>query len=197
MLQSLLFDFLIFFLKSSFSWSLLFMVITSLTQFCMLQNRESALEQGAELYNSVPSVNIWCRTECRSTLSDRGCVYRMKRAGSSTEPWGTPYNKERWLRFHDPRHGLMQTLTKDLLSVIVSSVQVKMVSMRSEKPICAPPRLSDVSRTLPLKRFQCSSDWRWSSLVLLRKIVLALPLSTLLSSQAIDGVVSLALCSQG
>ena len=52
-----------------------------------------------------------------------------------------------------------------------SSVQLKMVSMRSEKPICAPPRLSEVSPTLPLKRFQCSSDWRWPSLVLSRKIV--------------------------
>ena len=39
------------------------------------------------------------------------------------------------------------------------SVQFKMVSMRSEKPICAPPLLSDVSQTAPLKRlFQCSSD---------------------------------------
>ena len=33
------------------------------------------------------------------------------------------------------------------------SVQFKMVSMCSEKPICAPPRLSEVSSTLPLKRF--------------------------------------------
>ena len=39
-----------------------------------------------------------------------------------------------------------------------SSVQFKMVSMRSEKPMCAPPRLSEVSPTLPLKQFQCSSD---------------------------------------
>ena len=44
--------------------------------------------------------------------------------------------------------------------------------MRSEKPICAPPRLSEVSPTLPLKRFQCPSDWQWPSLVLSRKIVL-------------------------
>ena len=35
------------------------------------------------------------------------------------------------------------------------SVQFKMVSMRSEKPICARPRLSEVSPKLPLKRFQC------------------------------------------
>ena len=41
-----------------------------------------------------------------------------------------------------------------------------MVSLRSDKPICAPPRLSEVSPTLPLKRFQCSSDWRWPFLVL-------------------------------
>ena len=32
-----------------------------------------------------------------------------------------------------------------------------MVCMRSDKPICAPPRLSEVSPTLPLKRFQCHS----------------------------------------
>ena len=44
--------------------------------------------------------------------------------------------------------------------------------MRSEKPICAPPRLSEVSPTLPFKRFQCPSDWQWPSLVLWRKIVL-------------------------
>ena len=30
--------------------------------------------------------------------------------------------------------------------------------MLSEKAICAPPRLSAVSLTLPLKQFQCSSD---------------------------------------
>ena len=44
-------------------------------------------------------------------------------------------------------------------------------SMRSENPICVPPCLSEVSPTSPLKRFQCSSDWRWPSLVLWRKIV--------------------------
>ena len=38
-----------------------------------------------------------------------------------------------------------------------SSVHTEVVSMRSEKPICAPSRLSKVSPTLPLKRFQCAS----------------------------------------
>ena len=51
------------------------------------------------------------------------------------------------------------------------SAQFKMVAMRSEKPICAPSRLSEVSPTLSLKQFQCSSDWRWPSLVLSRKVV--------------------------
>ena len=32
--------------------------------------------------------------------------------------------------------------------------------------ICVPSRLSEVSPTLPLKRFQCSSDRRWPCLVL-------------------------------
>ena len=35
---------------------------------------------------------------------------------------------------------------------VVARVQFKMVSMRSEKPVlCAPPRLANVSPTLPLK----------------------------------------------
>ena len=38
-----------------------------------------------------------------------------------------------------------------------SLVQFKMVIMRLEKPVCTPPRLSEVSPTLPLKRFQCSN----------------------------------------
>ena len=57
------------------------------------------------------------------------------------------------------------------MSVQFSSVHSKMVSMRSGKSICAPPRLSKVSPKLPLKQFQCSSDWRWPSLVLSRKFV--------------------------
>ena len=43
-------------------------------------------------------------------------------------------------------------------SVELSLVQFKMVFVRSEKPICAPPRLSEVFPTLPLKLFRCSSS---------------------------------------
>ena len=52
-----------------------------------------------------------------------------------------------------------------------SSVQFKMVFMRSEMPICALPSLPEFTSASPLKRFQCSSDRRWPSLVLSRKIV--------------------------
>ena len=69
-----------------------------------------------------------------------------------------------------------------------------MVYMRSEKPICTPSRLSEVSPTLPLKQFQCSSDWRWLSVVLSRKVVQRFLFPCLSLLQAIDGVMSLALC---
>ena len=38
-----------------------------------------------------------------------------------------------------------------------ASIQFKVVSLRSERLICAPPLLSDVSSALPLTQFQCSS----------------------------------------
>ena len=46
-----------------------------------------------------------------------------------------------------------------------------MVSMRSENPICAPSHLSDSFFQFPLKRFQCSSDRRWPSLVVSKNSV--------------------------
>ena len=38
------------------------------------------------------------------------------------------------------------------------SVELKMVSVRSEKPICAPPFSQNIHQMLLLKQFQCSSD---------------------------------------
>ena len=61
--------------------------------------------------------------------------------------------------------------------------------MRSEKPICAPPRLSDVSPTSPLKWFQCSRPF--SSFQGRSSRAMSFYASLL---QAIDGVMSLALC---
>ena len=79
-----------------------------------------------------------------------------------------------------------------------STVQFKVVPMRSEKSICVPPRLSEVSPTLPLKRFQCSSvrltdDGPLSSFEGRSSSASSFHASLL---QAISGVMSLALCPQ-
>ena len=67
------------------------------------------------------------------------------------------------------RNKLCQPVTSEnKVSVQSSSVQDAIYALGKA---CAPPRLSEVSPALPLKRFQCSSDWRWPSLVLSRKIV--------------------------
>ena len=49
--------------------------------------------------------------------------------------------------------------------------QRQFTSVQFKWYLCALPRLSEVSLTLPLKHFQCSSDWRWVSLVLWRKSI--------------------------
>ena len=58
-----------------------------------------------------------------------------------------------------------------IITIIITFVQIKMAFKRSEKPIFAPPRLSEVSPTLPFEQFHCSSDWRRPLFVLSRKIV--------------------------
>ena len=69
-------------------------------------------------------------------------------------------------------------------SLQLSSVQFEMISVRSGKPICAPPRLSEASPTLPLKRFQCCCFWLTMALCRhFKEDRLALPLSTPLSSR--------------
>ena len=82
-----------------------------------------------------------------------------------------------------------------LFEVILFSSNFKLIHLRSEKPICAQLRLSEVSPTLPLKQFHRSSDWRWTFLILFRKFVEPSSFHASLL-QAIDGVMSLALCPQ-
>ena len=65
------------------------------------------------------------------------------------------------------------TLVVPLVYLLVVNVQFKTVSIRSERPLimrCCTRSLKNVSTTLPLKQFQCSSDWRRLSLVLARKV---------------------------
>ena len=61
--------------------------------------------------------------------------------------------------------------------------------------ICAPSRLSEVSPSLPLKQFLCSSDWPWPSLSSFQGRSSAASVHTSLF-RAIDGVMYLALCPQ-
>ena len=80
-----------------------------------------------------------------------------------------------------------------MLTFTISSVQFRMVSMRSEKPICAPPRLSEVSPTLALKGFH--------PMFVGLTMALSRPFkddrsSNASSFQAIGDVTSLALCLQ-
>ena len=57
-----------------------------------------------------------------------------------------------------PRAVLCCVVRACVPTIQFSSVQFKMVPIRSGRPICAPPRLSEVSPMLPLKQFQCWSD---------------------------------------
>ena len=68
------------------------------------------------------------------------------------------------------------------VSALTSSVHFKMVSIRSEMPIGAPSRLTEMFLVLSLKRFQCSSDW-WRQSRPFKKDRRALPLSTPLCSR--------------
>ena len=47
--------------------------------------------RGPDFWSCVSSAKSWWFMEWLAMVSDRGVVYRMKRMGPSTEPWGTPY----------------------------------------------------------------------------------------------------------
>ena len=46
--------------------------------------------RGADYCSCVSSAKSWWFTEWLAMISERGVVYRTKRMGPSTEPWGTP-----------------------------------------------------------------------------------------------------------
>ena len=117
-------------------------------QTCTLSSTESGLQQYPWTTEDVQRFE--CRRPCQKTssLADpisaiesrilqirRGLRYEMCHSLNRTRPRAPVQNQQ------------------------TSSVQLKMVLMpRSEMPICAPPRLSEVPPTLPLKQCQCSSD---------------------------------------
>ena len=47
--------------------------------------------RGADFWSYVSSAKSWWFTKWLALISERGVVYRTKRMGPSTEPWGTPY----------------------------------------------------------------------------------------------------------
>ena len=50
-------------------------------------------------------------------------------------------------------------------AVQFNSVKDGISALRKAHTVCTPAHLSEAFPTLPLKQFQCSSDWRWPSLV--------------------------------
>ena len=66
-----------FFMSSVHALSSLVRLVTSL--------------RGADFWSCVSSAKSWWLTEWLAIISERGVVYRTKRMGPSTEPWGTPY----------------------------------------------------------------------------------------------------------
>ena len=47
--------------------------------------------RGADFWSCVSSAKSWWFAEWLAMISERGVVYRTKRMGPSTEPWGTPF----------------------------------------------------------------------------------------------------------
>ena len=123
--------------------------------------------------------------DCRTQWCDNECICCDNTAATQLVA------KEGFVNLIQSNHKLalcdkmLQGLYSSDHCFLFSSVQSKMVSMHSGRPICAAPHLSGVSPMLPLKQFECWSDWRWPFLILSRKIVERF-LFLRLSPQAID-----------
>ena len=75
----------------SFHWSLLCVIhsLTSVIQFYMVSIVVWIWSGTVSLHKRLSSANAWCWIECFLISSNRGCVYKTKRTGPKTEPWGT------------------------------------------------------------------------------------------------------------
>ena len=74
----------------SFNWSLLCVIhnLSSVIHFFMI-SVVWIWSGTVSLYNWLSSANAWCWIECFLISSNRGCVYKTKKTGPKTEPWGT------------------------------------------------------------------------------------------------------------
>ena len=77
---------------SSFSWNLLSVIQFLVSQMHVLRLfLVSSYCSGLhDLHSWVSSEKNWCGQEWLDRICERGCVYRTKRIGPSTEPCGTP-----------------------------------------------------------------------------------------------------------
>ena len=75
----------------SLSWfSVIYVFMLSVRALSSLVRLVTSL-RGVDFWSCVSSAKSWWFTEWLAMISERGVVYRTKRMGPSTEPWGTPY----------------------------------------------------------------------------------------------------------
>ena len=106
--------------------------------------RNSILPQEAEMNSPKTVCGCPCGGVMKTVTRTVLLPWDLHLSAYSCICWGTP-----------------RVFKSILGNVATTTVQFKMVVLRLEKPICAAPRLSEVFPTLPLKRFQCFSDWWW------------------------------------
>ena len=80
----------------SFNWSLFCVIhnLTSVIQFCMISIVAWIWSGTVSVYNWLSSANAWCWIERFLINSNGGCMYKTKRTGPTTEPWGMPKLRE-------------------------------------------------------------------------------------------------------
>ena len=78
---------------SSFSLSWFFVIHVFMSSVHALSSlvRLFTSLRGVDFWSCVSPSKSWWFTEWLATISERGVVYRTKRMGPSTKPWGTPY----------------------------------------------------------------------------------------------------------
>ena len=75
----------------SLSWfSVIHVLMSSVNALSSLVRLVTSL-RGADFWSCVSSAKSWGFREWLAMISEGGVVYRTKRTGPSTEPWGTPY----------------------------------------------------------------------------------------------------------
>ena len=125
----------------------------------------------------LETYRYWVHTKAngKCTLAKDRCKFKTKRIMDTVEP-KTENQTERErdpkmvseINVKRPKHFPIRHEFWNWKALSVKTLQFKIVSTSSGKPICAPSHLSEVSPALPLKQFHCWSDSRWSLLAQIR-----------------------------